>query len=143
MKILLDTNILLDAHLPGRSESKWAFMLLDCIMQHEINACVCPLSLKDAYYILCEFQNEPMARQAIANLTRFIDVVSVDKAVVEDALGSNEPDFEDGIIRSCAEFYNVNFIITRNEAAYKASMVKALSSKEFLKNFCDVNEVYL
>ena len=52
------------------------------------------------------------------------------------SLESNEPDFEDGLIRACAELNDMDFIITRDEAAFRKSTVRAVDCAEFL-SICD------
>ena len=48
------------------------------------------------------------------------------------SLKSNEPDFEDGLVRACAELNGADFIITRDEDAFVGSKVKSVTAKEFL-----------
>lgn len=46
---------------------------------------------------------------------------------------SDEPDFEDGLIRACAELNDISFILTRDSAAFRRSRVRAVSAKEYLE----------
>ena len=45
------------------------------------------------------------------------------------------PDFEDGLIRACAELNDVDVILTRDAAAFKRSKVRAMSCAEYLETF--------
>lgn len=56
---------------------------------------------------------------------------------------SNEPDFEDGLIRACAEHVGVDYIISRDEAAFAKSPIKRLSPRQYLDEFCEVEDVEL
>ena len=49
------------------------------------------------------------------------------------ALNSDEPDFEDGIIRACAELNGADFIITRDKAAFAHSKVRSVTAAEYLE----------
>ena len=49
------------------------------------------------------------------------------------SLRSDEPDFEDGLIRACAELNGVDFILTRDTGAFRTSPVKALTCAEYLE----------
>ena len=46
-----------------------------------------------------------------------------------------EPDFEDGCIRAMAERAGVDFIITRDRAAFVRSTIKTFSPAEFIRAF--------
>ena len=48
---------------------------------------------------------------------------------------SDEPDFEDGCIRAMAERAGVDFIITRDRAAFVRSTIKTFSPAEFIRAF--------
>ena len=49
------------------------------------------------------------------------------------ALHAGEPDFEDGLVRACAELNDVDFIITRDAAAFRKSRVRSVSAAEYLE----------
>lgn len=48
---------------------------------------------------------------------------------------SDEPDFEDGIIRACAEAAGADFIISRDERAFARSPIKRMSAQEYIDLF--------
>ena len=43
------------------------------------------------------------------------------------SLQGNEPDFEDGLVRACAELNDADVILTRDAGAYKRSKVRAMT----------------
>ena len=53
----------------------------------------------------------------------------------ELSLGCGEPDFEDGLIRACAELNDVDVILTRSADAFKRSKVRAMTCAEYLETF--------
>ena len=134
MKALLDTNILIDAYVATRPLHKYANILLEERTFGEVNIYICSLSLKDVYYILCKIKPEPEVRKVISNIFTVATVLNVDEEILKDAISSDEPDFEDGIIRACAESNNLDFIITRDEQAYQGSRVRSMPSDSFCKN---------
>ena len=60
-------------------------------------------------------------------------IAPVDAEVCDLALNSNEPDFEAGIIRACAELNDADFIITRDKAAFANSKVRSVDAAEYLQ----------
>ena len=133
-KALLDTNIILDMAMPERPCHGEALMILDSIECKQIDAFVCATSLKDVYYILTEYMGEQNAREYVRAVAEVFDIASVDKANIDRALNSNEPDFEDGIIRACAELHDVDYIISRDQAAYEKSPVKRLDAGKYAQH---------
>lgn len=93
----------------------------------------CSLSLKDVYYITSKIYGEDKARELVRSLMRLLVIAPVDAEVCNMALASNEPDFEDGIIRACAELNGADFIITRDAAAFANSKVRSVTATEYLQ----------
>lgn len=90
-------------------------------------------SLKDAYYILCRQYGEPCARTSIEKLTELLVIAPTSAEECELSLHGNEPDFEDGLIRACAELNDVDFILTRDARAFARSKVRAVTCAEYLE----------
>lgn len=131
-RILLDTNILLDSIIPNRPQHDEALALLKWCNGSGDHGFAAATSFNDAYYILCRAYSEAIAREALENLLGLVAVAPVSAEECDRSLRSNEPDFEDGLIRACAELNGADFIITRDEDAFVGSKVKSVTAKEFL-----------
>ena len=136
-RIFCDTNYLLDVYDPQRSRHEAAIALL---WYAELNAPSVKLlasisSFKDAYYILSRlYRDERHARESIESLMgTYIEPVDMRAAYGPEALSSNEPDFEDGLIRACAEHENARVIITADERAFEHSPIPSMSASAFLE----------
>lgn len=140
-KLLLDTNILLDAAIGERPGWLAATLLLDEIAYGSAKGYVSALSLKDVYYVLTKYAGEPAAREYVDAALAVFSVIGVEGGTCRLAITSNEPDFEDGIIRICAESMPVDFIISRDEAAFQKSHIKRLSAQDYVDLFCEVEEL--
>lgn len=135
MKVLLDTNILLDAHLIDRPWHELAEELLNNDWGNKVHLFASALSLKDVYYILCKFFPEKEVRGVLNKIFSIVTILPVDTSILKNAVSSNEPDFEDGIIRACAEENGIDFIITRDMSAYEKSTIRSMDSEKFYINF--------
>lgn len=142
-KALLDTNILLDAAMQERPGWVAAQLLLDEVAFGELKAFVAATSLKDVYYVLGKYQDVSFAEEYVAAAMDAFSLVAVDEAVCRAALCSDEPDFEDGIVRACAESAQVDFIVSRDDAAFKTAKIRKLTAQEYVDAFCSVEEVSL
>ena len=93
----------------------------------------CGLSLKDVYYIATRAHGAVWARMAVRHLMGLLVIAPDDAEVFDRALNSGEPDFEDGIVRACAELNDADFIITRDGAAFANSPVRSVTAGEYLR----------
>ena len=132
-RLLLDTNILLDAILSNREHSSEAQALIDRCCGWGDLGMTCCLSLKDTYYIATRVHGEAWAREAVGRLMGLLQVAPVDAETCTKALGSDEPDFEHGIIRACAELNDVDFIVTRDKDAFAHSTVRSVTAAQYLE----------
>ena len=142
-RALADTNIILDAAMPERPDHAYALMLLDEVAYGELNLAVAATSLKDVYYVLSKYSDEPSARQYVNSMMDAFEILSVDSAICRAASANNEPDFEDGIVRACAEMASVDLIITRDKSAFERSTVRSMSARRYIELFCDIQEANL
>ena len=142
-KLLVDTNIFLDVAIDAREEHVPGLLLWDEFLYGEIEGYVAATSLKDVYYILGKYEGESRSRDFIEAILKIFRVVPVDALVCKTAIRSNEPDFEDGIVRECAESIPVDFIISRDKSAFGRSYIKCLTAQEYLDFFCDIEEIEL
>lgn len=142
-KLLVDTNIFLDVAIDAREEHVPGLLLWDEFLYGEIEGYVAATSLKDVYHILGKYEGESRSRDFIEAILKIFQVVPVDALVCKTAIRSNEPDFEDGIVRECAESIPVDFIISRDKSAFGRSYIKCLTAQEYLDFFCDIEEIEL
>ncbi len=142
-KLFIDTNILLDAAMVERPGWAAATLLMDEVAYSEVQGYVSALSLKNVYYVLEKYADEPSARKFIVAIMDLFQVVAVDLSICRIAALSNEPNFEDGIIRACAESIPVDFIISRDEKAFDRSYIKRLSAQTYIELFGDFEQVDL
>lgn len=140
---LADTNVLLDIALPKRPQHIDAVSLLDEVSVNALTLCVSAGSLKDVYYLLTKYSNEVTARSYIKQLLVLVEIAPVDESICQLALASDEPDFEDGIIRACAELTGVDFILSRDENAFRTSPVRRLSPAEYMELFVRSEKIEL
>ena len=132
-KLFLDTNFLLDVVISERPESKQAVLLFEKIVINQVSGLVCASSLKDFYYIARRDIAEEIKRRWIRLFNRVCYVPAMDQAVVSLALDSDEPDFEDGLLRAVAELERADYIISRDVDAYLNSEVPKITATEYLQ----------
>lgn len=136
-RLLLDTNAILDYCDTARAEHGVACRFIQHAVERATPLLVTVGSLKDAYYVLRRlYASEPLARQVVGRLIEGpLTVIDLKAPYARAALDSDEPDFEDGLVRAAAEAEGVFAIITRDACAFKGSAVPAMSAARYLELF--------
>ena len=132
--VILDTNIMLDYLSPTRTMHLDAVDVLEQLLESDVyEPVILAASIKDAYYILSKQYGEPTGRRLVNALLGLVAVVPLGGEECLFSIDSSEPDFEDGLVRACAELNDIDFIITRDAAAFGKSRVRAVDCKEYLE----------
>lgn len=133
-RILFDTNAVIDLVSSNRPQHDAAAELLRRATSAGDSVMVFASSLKDAYYVLCRhYADEATARELVYRVRCALDVVDLTAAVVDAAFASDEPDFEDGLVRAAAEMAGCSVIVSRDVKAFRTSICERLSPVEALK----------
>ncbi|WP_283169717.1 PIN domain-containing protein [Curtanaerobium respiraculi] len=140
-RVLVDTNIILDMAMQNRPDHIAALQLLDEVEAGDTQAIMAATSCKDVYYVLSKYMGEIDARAYILALMEVFDICAIDRAICLQSALSNEPDFEDGLIRACAENDRVSYIISRDEKAFRKSPTKRLSAAGYIELLDSWNEI--
>ena len=134
MKILLDTNIIIDnwtKREPFYSDSQ---KVMTACTVDDVQACISALSVPNIFYILRKIISETDRRGLLKALCGMFDVIGIDRdkliAALDDATFT---DFEDCLQAECAADYGADYIITRNTKDFENSKVKAITPTEFLQ----------
>lgn len=121
-RLLVDTNVLLDGVVASRPQHSEARGLMSAARASGYELWVLASSLKDAYYLLCRhYRDETSARAVISAIRGGTCLAPLTADVVDDALSSDEPDFEDGLVRAAAESLGCVAIVSRDSAAFTRS----------------------
>ena len=132
-KFFFDTNILLDLVIPARPQHGFAAELFREIAARGDGRVLLASSLKDVYYIFNRhYGDEQTARKVISQMRASFEVVELTLCVVDGALCSNEPDYEDALVRAAAENARCDYIVSRDEKAFRASYCKRVDARQAL-----------
>ncbi|VGO22977.1 type II toxin-antitoxin system VapC family toxin [Pontiella sulfatireligans] len=132
MKILVDTDVLLDVALDRPPFSEPAGELMDLLQQGRATGFVAWHSISNFYYICASSQNDKTVRAFLADLFSFIQIAPVSTTDMQRALSLNMKDFEDAMQAASALACGAEIIATRNLRDYVKSPIKAKSPKEAL-----------
>ena len=135
-KLLVDTNVLIDYCDRQRPCHDEAVGLVHAAAKCEdIDLVVLVSSLKDLYYIMRRrLHNESLARKAteVAASSVFL-IVDLIASHAPLAFASNEPDFEDGLVRVTAEQMGAEAIVSRDERAFVRAHIPRLDARQAME----------
>lgn len=127
MKILLDTDILLDIALRRATFFEDSATVVAVAESEPGTAAVAWHSLSNIAYLL-----RPDARPFIRELLLFAEIPATGTNAAKQAVDFPMKDTEDALQAAAALHFGASYIITRNRHHYKNSPVPALTPKEFL-----------
>ena len=134
MKLLIDTNIVLDALMKREPWVESAAALLFAVAEQKVQGCITASTFTDIYYLLRKrIGSKEQAKQALLDLVAVLDVLDVSGTDCERAFELPMPDYEDALLAYCGKRHKVDYIVTRNLKHFKASPVKAVCPEEILK----------
>lgn len=132
MRILIDTNVIIDA-LQSRKgfleDAGWLMFKSD-----KYDGYITANSVTDIFYIQTRYyHNKAKAKQDITDLVKMYGILDITAIDCRNALRSDIPDFEDAILVESATREDFDYIITRNTKDFKNSPVEVATPTEFLK----------
>ena len=136
MRILIDTNILIDFYAARPDHYQNAAEIMSACAERKINGCIAAHSVTNAFYILRNDLSAEVRRNTLKDLCRIITVIGIDTKKLICALENNKfDDVEDCLQTECAKDFSADYIVTRNVKDFRNSEVPAILPDEFLKIF--------
>ena len=134
MKILVDTNVIIDA-LTGREPFREAAEQIFILAANQIeDMFITASSATDIYYLTRKHLHDTdQAKNTMAKLYELFHILDVTSNDCQEALSSRVKDYEDAVIASCAYRNRMDYIVTRNIRDYEHAKVKAILPDELLK----------
>ena len=131
MKILLDTNVIID-NLARRDEHGESLRILNLCEDGSLDGVITTFTIIDTMYVLRKYLGFDKIRGSMQMLMQIVDVVPILKSDINAALKGEFADFEDAVQASCATRIKADYIVARNIKAFINSPIKALLPVEFL-----------
>lgn len=133
MKILIDTNIVLDVMLKREPFYKLSVEILSLAKKDDVNEYVSASAITDIYYIACrQLKDKSLAKKLMKELLKIVSVASVSEQEIENALLLEWNDFEDSVQYSVAFLQEMDGIVTRNPHDYEDAKIKIWKPEELL-----------
>lgn len=132
MRVLIDTNVILDVWLAREPFLRDSAQLLSAAETGAITAIICPTTITTLHYLVKRTRGDAKARSLIDSLLQICEVGALQKQDIAVALESKMKDFEDAVIEAVALESDADLIATRNLADFKRSRVPAREPQKII-----------
>lgn len=123
MKILFDTNVVLDVLLAREPHVHLAARLFNLVDRDLIEGFLCSTTVTTLHYLAERAVGRDKARLYIADMMDMFDIAPVDRSVLERALDLGFNDFEDAVLHEAARACGMGGIVTRNTKDFEDATI--------------------
>ena len=133
MRVLFDTNVVLDVLLDRIPFSEAVVQLFAYVERDEITGYLCGTTVTTVYYLARKVIGTSQAEKEIRKLLRLFKIASVNNLVLETVIDAGFSDFEDAAVYASARHVGAETIVTRNEEDFKKADLTIYSPVELVK----------
>ncbi len=132
MRVLFDTNVLMDVLLGRRPFVEESAQVMDQVVRGAVTGLICARTVTTIFYLTSREVGGDEAMQHIQKLMNLYEVAPVTRSVLDAAITSNSPDFEDAVLAEAAHQAGAQAIVTRNLKDFAKSPVRAYTPRQWL-----------
>ena len=134
MRVLIDTNVILDVLLKRSPFYEAAIEVLKLSVREDIQEFVSASAITDIYYIAYKnMRDKAVVRELLKKLLLIVSVAGVSEEEIQKALELGWKDFDDSVQYSVALLNEMNGLITRNVKDYSSSEIQVWEPNQFLE----------
>ena len=133
MKVLLDTNVIVDVALERQPYFGDSEIVLSLVEQGQIEGYISASTFSDLYYIIRKEKGRDLALELLREITSFCQVALVNQVVINMALSANFRDFEDAIQYSTAIVNQLDVIVTRNSQDFPVITPRIMTPQQLIQ----------
>lgn len=132
MRVLVDTNVVLDVLLDRHPFAGAATEVFALVEISRIEGFLCATTVTTVDYLLGQAMTTSGARESLQKLLDLFEVAPVNRPVLDQALRSDIPDFEDAVLEQAGRLVGVDAIVTRNARDFAKSSVTVLDPTQLV-----------
>ncbi len=132
MKILFDTNVILDLLLARKPFCTSATYLVSEVELCHIEGYLCPTTITTISYLVGKVKGMKETKIIINHLLNIFRTSPMNKSVLETALNCKITDYEDAVIHESARQIELDGIVTRDLRDFKNSSIKIYDPQELV-----------
>jgi predicted nucleic acid-binding protein len=133
MKILIDTNIIVDVALIRQPFFDDSDRILVFSEQGSLQGYISAATFGDLYYLLRKSRGKDWTLRFLRRLVTFCQIATVDDAVIRQALAGDFKDFEDAIQYNAAIASQLDGIVTRNPKDFPDTTIPIFTPQKLIE----------
>lgn len=130
MKVLFDTNIILDLMLDRVPFAEVSEHLVSSAESGTLTGCLGATTVTTIHYLAAKVLGSQRSLDEIRKLLVIFEIASVNRSVLEKALDLGFSDFEDAVLYEAARQAGAEAIVTRNQDDFANSEIPVYSPEE-------------
>ncbi len=132
VRVLFDTNIIMDALLQRHPHDEQAILLLKHIENNTINGLICATTITTISYLLEKIFDKKTTKLILKNLLALFEVAAINRAILEEALKLSFKDYEDAVLHEAARCAGAEMLVTRNPKDFIKASLSILTPQELI-----------
>ncbi len=133
MKVLFDTNVVLDVLLSREPYLDNAITLFDAVEKQIIQGYLCATTITTIDYLATKALGKVGSKIAIGKLLELFVIAEVNRRTLTAALSSDFSDFEDAVLFHAGFDAGVDSLVTRNGKDFKTAVLPIYNPDELLQ----------
>ena len=139
MKVLLDTNVVLDYLGANMGFTEDAEKVFDLASKRKDLKLVSSSAITDILYVLRRaVKDRELVKRKYESFRKKIRILAVTEQDIDKAFARDWKDFEDAVQYTVAETDHVDCIITRNKSDFEEDEIPIYSPREFVEGFSEI-----
>ena len=122
----------MDVLLGRRPFVEESAQVMDQVVRGAVTGLICATTVTTIFYLTSREVGGDEAMQHIQKLMNLYEVAPVTRSVLDAAITSNSPDFEDAVLAEAAHQAGAQAIVTRNLKDFAKSPVRAYAPRQWL-----------
>ncbi len=130
MRVLFDTNIILDVLLNRKKFVDLSAKLVGMVETNHVDGYLCATTITTLDFLISKAMNKKQAKIEIKKLLTIFRIAEVNSKVLELSVNSKFSDFEDGVQYYSGECCDMSGLVTRNTKDYKNTSLPIYTPEE-------------
>lgn len=133
MRVLFDTNVVLDVLLARPPHAAPAIELFDRVARRELDGLLSATTITTVFYLAAKAAGTAQAKRHVNTLLGLFEIAAVGRSALADALALGFGDYEDAVLHEAARHAGATAIVTRDPKGFAAAKLTVYSPAELLR----------
>jgi predicted nucleic acid-binding protein len=132
MKVLFDTNVVLDVLLAREPHVETAARLMSHVDQGDLKGLLCATTVTTIHYLAVKAADRRRAGKYVRELMAIFEIAPVSRDILIQAMDLDFADYEDAVLHEAGRAAGATCIVTRNRKDFSGARLPVYDPKELL-----------